>query len=175
MTIAATIDQSDTTIATADARFDIANVLSTTGKYFVYYSLVFVLAYIGGMKFTAYEAQAISGLVMNSPLLAWTYGFVSQEGLANIIGVVELSIAGLLALRPINPKLSLFGGALAIGLFITTLSFLFSTPGIVEASLGFPAITVMPGQFLLKDVMLLGVAVFIVGDSLKAITDKRTR
>lgn len=175
MTIAATINQPDTSTMNIDRRNELADVLTTVGRYFVYYALVFVLVYIGGMKFTAYEAQGISGLVMNSPFLAWTYGLFSQEGLSNIIGIVELVIAGLIALRPINARLSLIGGGLAVGLFITTLSFLFTTPGIVEASLGFPALTVMPGQFLLKDIVLLGVAVFIVGDSLKEITSNQSK
>jgi uncharacterized membrane protein YkgB len=57
---------------------------------------------------------------------------------------------------------------LAIGLFATTLSFLFSTPG-WEPSLGFPALSAMPGQFLLKDIVLFGASVWSLGESLKAI------
>ena len=53
-------------------------------------------------------------------------------------------------------------------MFLTTLSFLFSTPG-WEASLGgFPALSVVPGQFLLKDVVLLGAAVWSLGEALTA-------
>jgi transcription-repair coupling factor (superfamily II helicase) len=55
----------------------------------------------------------------------------------------------------LSPKLSVVGGALSAGLFFTTLSFMFSTPGVIEPSLGFPAISVAPGQFLLKDLGLL--------------------
>ncbi|MEH2508249.1 MULTISPECIES: DUF417 family protein [unclassified Bradyrhizobium] len=40
------------------------------------------------------------------------------------------------------------------GLFVTTISFMISTPGVVVPELGLPAITVAPGQFLLKDVGL---------------------
>jgi len=76
--------------------------------------------------------------------------------------------ATLIALRPIFPKASAIGGFLAMGLFATTLSFLFSTPG-WEPSLGFPAISALPGQFLLKDIVLFGASVWILGDSLKAI------
>ena len=46
------------------------DALARLSRYFLYYSLVFVLVYIGGMKFTAYEAEGISGLVENSPVLA---------------------------------------------------------------------------------------------------------
>jgi uncharacterized membrane protein YkgB len=39
--------------------------------------------------------------------------------------------------------------------------------------LGFPAITVAPGQFLLKDIGLLAGSVFILGHSLSAMGSKR--
>jgi uncharacterized membrane protein YkgB len=44
-------------------------------------------------------------------------------------------------------------------MFLTTLSFLFTTPG-WEPTLGFPAISALPGQFVLKDIVLLGAAIF---------------
>lgn len=147
--------------------------LEVIGKYSIFYSLVFVLLYIGGMKFTAYEAEGISGLVANSPILSWTYGVFSTQGLSNLIGVIELAIAAMIAARPVNAWLSAIGGALAAGLFVVTLSFLFSTPGIVESSLGFPALTVMPGQFLLKDIVLLGAAIFVTGNSFSELADAR--
>lgn len=34
---------------------------------------------------------------------------------------------------------------------------------------GFPALSVVPGQFLLKDIVLLAAAVFLVGDALKRV------
>ena len=66
----------------------------------------------------------------------------------------------------LSPKLSVVGGSLSAGLFFTTLSFMFSTPGVIEPSLGFPAISVAPGQFLLKDLGLLAVSIFVAGHSL---------
>jgi uncharacterized membrane protein YkgB len=59
-------------------------------------------------------------------------------------------------------------------MFATTLSFLLTTPGVWEASLGgFPAISVLPGQFLLKDVVLLGAALFSAGEALEAARRRR--
>ena len=50
-----------------------------------------------------------------------------------------------------------------------TLSFLFTTPGIGEASAGgFPLLS-MTGQFLIKDVVLLGASVWTLSDALRAI------
>jgi len=54
-------------------------------------------------------------------------------------------------------------------MFFTTLSFLFSTPGVIESSLGFPALSAVPGQFLIKDVVLLGAALWTTGEALRAV------
>jgi reactive chlorine resistance protein C len=61
---------------------------------------------------------------------------------------------------PWSPKASALGGALAILMFLTTLSFIFSTLGWEPSLDGFPALSAMPGQFLLKDVVLLGAAIW---------------
>ena len=50
-----------------------AERLEAAGRHSLRYGLVLVLLWIGGMKFTAYEAEGISGLVANSPLMAWAY------------------------------------------------------------------------------------------------------
>jgi uncharacterized membrane protein YkgB len=127
---------------------------------------VLVLVWIGAMKFTAFEAKAIQPLVANSPLLAWTYGVLTLRGLSNLLGCVELTIAALIAIRPLAPRLSAVGSVMAVGTFLTTITFLFSTPG-WEASLGgFPALS-DAGGFLLKDVVLLAAAVWSLGDALK--------
>jgi uncharacterized membrane protein YkgB len=81
------------------------------------------------------------------------------------LGVVEVAIALLIAARRWSPKASAIGSALAVLMFLTTLSFLFSTPG-WEPSLGFPALSALPGQFLLKDVVLLGAALWSLGEAL---------
>ena len=103
------------------------------------------------MKFTAYEANVLQGLVESSPLLSWTYNVFGVQALSSLIGVTLLVIAGLIAARPFSARAAAIGSALAVGMFLTTLSFVLSTPGVWEASLGvFPAVSVLPGQFLLK-------------------------
>jgi len=58
------------------------------------------------------------------------------------------------------------GSAMAIGTFLTTLTFLLSTPGWEPSLGGFPALSVVPGQFILKDIVLLGAAVWSLGEAL---------
>ncbi len=86
------------------------------------------------------------------------------------LGVVEVAIAILIALRPWSPKTSTVGSALAVVMFLTTLSFLFSTPGWEPSLGGFPALSALPGQFLLKDVVLLGAAIWSLGESLTSVS-----
>jgi uncharacterized membrane protein YkgB len=54
-------------------------------------------------------------------------------------------------------------------LFVGTLSFLFTSPGVVGThAAGLPVLSAQPGQFLLKDLVLIGVAIWTLGDSLSA-------
>lgn len=128
-----------------------------------------VLGWIGAMKFTAYEAGAIEGLVASSPLTNWLYSVFSVQGASNFIGTTEIITAALLLLGFKFPKLGLLGALGALLTFFVTSSLLFTAP-VTEASLGgFPALSVVPGQFLLKDIVLLAGAVFLTGDALRRI------
>jgi uncharacterized membrane protein YkgB len=145
---------------------DSSDTVQAVGMYLLRYGLVFVIAWIGLMKFTAYEAAGIQPLVSNSPLMSWVYAIFSVRAFSAVLGVVEIAIAVMIALRPVSAKVAAVGSALAIGTFLTTLSFILSTPG-WEASLGgFPALSVVPGQFILKDIVLLGAAVWSLGEAL---------
>ena len=137
--------------------------LATKG---VFAALILVFLWFGGMKFTAYEAGAIRGLVENSPLLGWLYAFLSQGAVSKLIGLTELSIAGLLAARFFAPKFAVLGALGAIATFVVTLSFFFTTPGVFIPESGILAISVVPGQFLLKDIVLLFASVFALGNAL---------
>lgn len=131
-------------------------------------ALILVFLWFGGMKFTAYEAGAIRGLVENSPLMGWIYAFLSEGAVSKLIGTTELIIAGLLAARFFAPKLAVYGALGAIATFVVTLSFFFSTPGVFIPETGPLAISVVPGQFLLKDLVLLFASVFALGSTLSA-------
>ena len=139
--------------------------LSGIGKEAVRYSVAGVLGWIGAMKFTAYEAGAIEGLVASSPLTSWLYDVTSLQGASNLIGAIEITTALLIVAGARFPKAAIVGALGAIATFVVTLSFLFTAPG-WEASLGgFPALSVVPGQFLVKDSVLLAAAVWLLGDA----------
>jgi len=118
------------------------------------------------MKFTAYEAGAIEGLVASSPLISWLYSVFSQQGASNLIGAVELLIAATLLVGIKYRTAAVFGALGAVVTFTVTLSLMLTAP-VWEASLGgFPALTVVPGQFLLKDAVLLAAAISLLGKAL---------
>jgi uncharacterized membrane protein YkgB len=100
-----------------------AQKMEAVGRHTVRYSLVLVLLWIGGMKFTAYEAEGISGFVSNSPLMSWVYSVFSIRSFSALLGVTEIVIALLIAARPLSAGAALVGSALAVGMFLTTLSF----------------------------------------------------
>jgi uncharacterized membrane protein YkgB len=151
-----------------------AQTVEALGRHTARYGLVLALFGIGGMKSTAYEAEGISGFVSNSPLMRWAYSVFSIRGFSALLGITEIGIALLIASRPFSARGALVGSGLAVGMFLTTLSFL-TTPGVWEASAGgFPALSVVPGQFLAKDFVLFGASLRLFGDDWRAITTQPT-
>ena len=121
--------------------------IQTTGALVLRYGLVLVILWIGALKFTAAEAAAIQPLVSNSPVLGWTYGFLSAQAFFSVLGVVEIVIGLLISFGPASPR------AGAAGMFEPALG-------------GFPAPSA-GGAFILKDVVLLGGALSLLGAALE--------
>ncbi len=132
------------------------------------YGLVIILLWVGLLKFTAYEAEAIQGLIANSPLMSWMLGIMSVQAISMLIGSVEIILAIMIAMRSFVPKISAFGSIGAIIMFLLTLTFVFTTPGVWQAGYGFPFPSPMPGQFLAKDIILLGAAIWTAGEAWRA-------
>ncbi len=84
--------------------------------------------------------------------------------------MVGLALALLIAARPFSPRASAIGSLGAIAMFLTTLSFLLTTPGVWQPNYGFPSLSGSPGQFLIKDVVLLGAAIWTAGEASLAIS-----
>jgi len=79
-----------------------------------------------------------------------------QRG-SELIGIMELVIGLLIAIRHWSPKLCAVGSTGAILMFLTTLSFLVTTPSLDSATQG----------FIMKDVFLLGAAIWSAGEALR--------
>ena len=117
--------------------------------------------------------RAIAGLIASSPLLSWLYVIFDQRAAANMIGIVEITAAILIAVRPWSAGAGAIGAMIAAATTAVTLTFLFTAPG-WEATLGgFPALSVVPGQFLIKDAVLFGASLWILGDALRELGEAR--
>ena len=141
--------------------------LENVGANIIRYALVLILLWIGLIKFTVYEAEAIQGLIANSPLMSWMFSVMSVRTASALVGTIEIVSALLIATRPFAPKLSAIGSFGAILVFLITLTFILTTPGVWQAGYGFPFPS-MTGAFLMKDLALLGIAVWSVGEALRA-------
>ena len=135
----------------------LSHTFENLGANVLRYSLVFFLLFFGALKWTADEARGVSPLIANSPFLSWTPHLFGIQGSSEFVGVIELALAGLIALRQWKPLLSAWGSMLAVGMFLVTLSFLFTTPHVQESA-----------PFLLKDISLLGASLWTAGEALRA-------
>jgi uncharacterized membrane protein YkgB len=148
----------------------LAQSLTRSGQLISRYGLVVVLAWIGFGKYVKMESRV---LIEHSPLMSWIYDVFSVTTVARGLGTMEIVAALLIALRPVWPRVSAVGSALAVLLFLGTISFLFTTPGVVSTHAGgLPVLSALPGQFLLKDLVLIGVALWTLGESLEALHHK---
>lgn len=138
-------------------------LLERVGRAWMRYSLVFFFGAFGLYKFTAVEAAAIQPLMANSPFFSWLYSFTSVQGASNLIGVVEIVAAVLIASRRWTPRLSGIGSLMAAFALVGTLSFLFTTPGLTPDLMG----------FLLKDLALLGIALWTAAEAFSAAGDRK--
>ncbi len=83
-----------------------------------------MIAWIGALKYTGYEAAAIHPLIAHSPIFSWLYSILSVRTSAAILGSLAIVAALLIAIRPLSPRISVIGSAMGVLLFLSTLSFL---------------------------------------------------
>lgn len=138
------------------------------GSLFLRYGLIVAIGWIGAMKATHYEAVGIQPLIAHSPFLSWGYSVWGLDHFTMIVGAAELVIVALLAVRHWFPRASAIGSLGAICMFLTTLSFMITTPGWEPSLGGFPALSGGVGEFLIKDLVLLGASFWTLADSLRA-------
>lgn len=149
--------------------------LERAGAWIVRYGLAIVLIWVGLLKFTAYEAEGVQGFVSNSPFLSWAYSVFSVRSFAALLGVIEILCGLLILTRPIAPMISAIGSLGAVVIFLTTMTFLLTTPGVWQPDYGFPFLSAVPGQFLAKDLVLLGAALWSAGEALCAASWRNAR
>ena len=135
--------------------------LARAGTGVLRYGVVFLLVVIGAAKYFAFEAEGIKPLVEHSPFLSWMITAFGVQGASSVIGTIEIAIGLAIVSRPFAPTVSAIGSAAGAVTFLTTLSFLFTTPGALSPQN--PA-----NGFLMKDVVLLGACIATAAEALQA-------
>ena len=120
--------------------------LHWAGTTILRYGLAFLFLRFGIYKFIQPNVTGVQVWTAHSLLLFWVDPLLGPRGGEVLIGVIEIVAGALIALRPVAPRLSMFGSLMAAFAMFNTLSFLFTTPGLDARMSG----------FLIKDVMLLG-------------------
>lgn len=142
-----------------------AEKLLAAGRFIGLLGVVLVLLSIGGLKFTQVEIEGLKPIIEPTPWLAWMYPAFGPANTSYLLGVIEIATAILLMLSPWSARAGLVGGALAALTFFVTTTIMYAAPIWETASGGFPWINEL-GQFLIKDVAMLGISLMVVGESL---------
>lgn len=151
-----------------------ASQIQRIGGFVALIGVILPLLLIGGLKFTAPEVEALKPVISGTPWLAWLYPLLGEAWASYLLGAVEILTAVLLAVSPWFPRLGLVGAALAAVTFFVTSTLLAVLPVWDERIGGFPALN-PGGQFLIKDIALLGIALFVAGDCLARIREMQPR
>jgi uncharacterized membrane protein YkgB len=134
--------------------------LETLGVIVTRYSLVLIFLAFGLYKFTPQEAQGIQPLVAHSIGLFWLYRVFDLRIASDVIGAIEVTLALMMAARPLNARVSAIGSLGTAFALLNTLSFLFTTPGLDPQS--------SDAGFIVKDLTLFGAALWTAADALGA-------
>jgi uncharacterized membrane protein YkgB len=125
-------------------------------------SMVLIFVLFGYQKWFAYEAQTLIPFISNGPLIFWLYPVFGIRGASVFLGVSEWLFAALLFWGFWNKKAGVLGALGCAFAMIGTVTIIpFMPDGWAASAGGFPA---MQGNvaFLMKDVVLLAVSVYLL-------------
>jgi uncharacterized membrane protein YkgB len=140
--------------------------------------MIVMLLWAGSYKMTAPGAEGIAPLVAHSPLIFWHFLLFGPYIGSDIIGLTEMTAAILFIIGYFKPKAGIIAGLITTFMFFTTSSMIITTPGAIIAVPGIAYMRYMSflGLFLFKDVIALGVSLYLVSYfGKKAILDENKR
>jgi len=130
--------------------------------HFVRGSMIFVFLMFGYQKWFAYEAETLIPFINNGPLIFWMYPVFGVRGATYFLGVAEWAFGALLLAGFWNRKLGILGALGSCFSFVATVTIIpFIPNGWAPSAGGFPAMTETVA-FLLKDLVLLAVSVYLL-------------
>lgn len=125
-------------------------------------SMVIIFIFFGYQKWFDYEAQVLIPYISNGPLISWMYPVFGIQGASWFLGVSEWLFGALLLAGFWNRTAGIFGALGSVITFVLTVTIIpFMPDGWAASAGGFPAMT---GNipFLMKDVVLLAVSVYLL-------------
>ncbi len=125
-------------------------------------SMVIIYFFFGYQKWFDYEAQGLIPFFTHGPLIFWMYPVFGIKGSSYFLGVSEWLVGALLLAGFWNKKLGVLGAFGSVATFIATITIIpFMPDGWAPSAGGFPA---MVGNvaFLMKDVVLLAVSIYLL-------------
>ena len=122
---------------------------------------IVMLLCAGSYKMTAPGAEGIIPLVSNSPLIWWHFKLFGPYVGSDIIGLTEITAALLFIAGYFRPKAGVLGGLITTMMFFITSTMVISTPGSTISVHGIRYMSFL-GLFLYKDVISLGVSLYLI-------------
>src|ERR1700752_2491361 len=125
-------------------------------------SMVIIFLFFGYQKWFNYEAQALIPYISHGPLIFWMYPVFGVRGACVFLGVAEWLFGAFLFAGFWNKKLGILGALGGIASFVSTFTIIpFIPNGWAASAGGFPAMTETVA-FLMKDLVLLAVSVYLL-------------
>jgi uncharacterized membrane protein YkgB len=130
--------------------------------HFIRASMVVIFLFFGYQKWFDYEAQALVPYINHGPLIFWMYSVFGLKGATWFLGVAEWFFGAQLFAGFWNKKLGILGALGSCFSFLATITIIpFIPNGWAPSAGGFPAMTETVA-FLLKDLVLLAVSVYLL-------------
>ena len=125
-------------------------------------SMVIIFLFFGYQKWFNYEAQALLPYIGHGPLISWMYPVFGIRGATYFLGVAEWLFGALLFAGYWNKRLGILGALGSCFAFIATTTIIpFMPDGWAASAGGFPAMTEKVA-FLMKDLVLFAVSVYLL-------------
>jgi uncharacterized membrane protein YkgB len=132
----------------------------------VLWSMIIVFWFFGYQKWFAYEADVLIPYISHGPLIFWMHDVFGIRGASWFLGFSEWLIFLLMILGFRYPTLAALGALGSAFTFVCTVTIIPFAPGAWAAeSGGFPAMGGLT-PFLMKDVVLLAISVYLLKQAL---------
>ncbi len=125
-------------------------------------AMVIIFAWFGYDKWFEAEIRGLLPIITHGPFIFWTIPVLGIRGTSIFLGASEWTFGSLILLGFWNKKLGMLGALGSVFTFIATITVIPFVPDAWDGGAGgFPAMT-MTTAFLLKDLVLLVVSVYLL-------------